>query len=75
MDDIDRAQAREQEFRDDAIAAALDLHPHEGLPSLSHCEECGAKIPVKRQRAVAGVTTCVGCQSKLEMAATGVPHR
>jgi len=32
--------------------------------SLTHCEECGAKIPVARQKAVPGVRLCVQCQSE-----------
>ncbi|MDB6063358.1 MAG: hypothetical protein JWM78_3461 [Verrucomicrobiaceae bacterium] len=31
-------------------------------PSLTHCEECGVKIPVARQQAVPGVRLCVKCQ-------------
>ncbi len=31
-------------------------------PSLSHCEECDAAIPLARQRAVPGVRLCVVCQ-------------
>lgn len=35
-------------------------------PSLSHCMECGDKIPVKRQKAVAGCKFCVECQQYFE---------
>jgi phage/conjugal plasmid C-4 type zinc finger TraR family protein len=35
-------------------------------PSLTHCEECGAKIPPARQKAVAGVRLCVKCQEAEE---------
>ena len=31
-------------------------------PSLSHCEECDAAIPLARQQAVPGVRLCVACQ-------------
>jgi phage/conjugal plasmid C-4 type zinc finger TraR family protein len=31
-------------------------------PSLSHCAECGAKIPEARQAAIPGVRLCVSCQ-------------
>jgi len=31
-------------------------------PSLSHCEECGTKIPEARQTAIPGVRLCVSCQ-------------
>ena len=29
---------------------------------LTHCEECDAKIPAARRKAVPGVRLCVGCQ-------------
>jgi phage/conjugal plasmid C-4 type zinc finger TraR family protein len=31
--------------------------------SLSHCEECGEKIPEARRQAMPGVRLCVACQS------------
>ncbi len=31
-------------------------------PGLTHCEECEAKIPAARRKAVAGVRLCVTCQ-------------
>jgi phage/conjugal plasmid C-4 type zinc finger TraR family protein len=31
-------------------------------PGLSHCEECEAKIPAARRKAVPGVRLCVSCQ-------------
>ena len=35
-------------------------------PSLTHCEECGDEIPVKRQELVPGVKFCVYCQQLQE---------
>jgi len=32
-------------------------------PSLKRCEECDAKIPEARRKAVPGVRLCVACQS------------
>jgi phage/conjugal plasmid C-4 type zinc finger TraR family protein len=32
--------------------------------SLSHCEECGAKIPEARRQAVPGVRLCIKCQAE-----------
>jgi len=32
-------------------------------PGLEHCEECDAKIPEARRRAVPGVRLCVTCQA------------
>jgi phage/conjugal plasmid C-4 type zinc finger TraR family protein len=37
-------------------------------PSLSHCTECGDEIPEARRTAIAGVDTCVYCQSQRENA-------
>lgn len=31
-------------------------------PGLKHCEECEAKIPEARRKAVPGVRLCVNCQ-------------
>jgi len=31
-------------------------------PGLSHCEECDARIPEARRKAVPGVRLCVQCQ-------------
>ncbi len=31
-------------------------------PSLKHCEECDAKIPEARRKALPGVRLCVPCQ-------------
>ena len=35
-------------------------------PSLTHCEECGEEIPVKRQELVPGCRLCVYCQQLAE---------
>lgn len=34
--------------------------------SLTHCEECDAKIPEARRQAVPGVRLCVKCQAELD---------
>lgn len=31
-------------------------------PSLTHCEDCDAPIPVARREAVPGVRLCIACQ-------------
>ena len=49
---------------DDAVKLARS-RLHVGK-SLTHCEECGAKIPEARQQAVPGVRLCVACQSELD---------
>lgn len=33
-------------------------------PGLKSCEECGAKIPEARRKAVPGVRLCVACQNE-----------
>ncbi|HDY84068.1 hypothetical protein LCGC14_1124090 [marine sediment metagenome] len=49
---------------EDAISLARSRLPHG--ESLTHCEECDAKIPEARQKAIAGVRLCVNCQSALD---------
>jgi phage/conjugal plasmid C-4 type zinc finger TraR family protein len=49
---------------DDAVARARRaLRKGE---SLTHCEDCGEKIPEARRRAVPGVHRCVACQSEAD---------
>lgn len=45
---------------EDAVARARSKLGHG--ESLTHCEECGAKIPEARRQAVLGVRLCVACQ-------------
>ena len=45
---------------DDAVKRARAKLPRG--PSLAHCEECDAKIPEARRKAVPGVRLCVACQ-------------
>ena len=42
------------------------LEAQASQPSLTHCEECGDEIPVKRQELVLGVKLCVYCQQLQE---------
>ena len=46
---------------DDAVKRARSKLPRG--ESLAHCEECDAKIPEARRKAVPGVRLCVACQS------------
>ena len=46
----------------DAVALARSLLP-DG-PGAEECDDCGDDIPAARRRAIAGVRTCVGCQSE-----------
>jgi len=45
----------------DAVSAARARLP--AGESLTHCEDCGEPIPPRRRAALAGVRTCVACQS------------
>ena len=36
--------------------------------SLEHCEECGARIPEARRKALPGVRLCVTCQEEHDQA-------
>ena len=47
---------------DDAVQRARSQLPKG--ESLSHCEECGAKIHEARRAAVPGVRLCIACQSE-----------
>lgn len=49
---------------EDAISLARSQLPQG--ESLTHCEECNAKIPEARQKAIAGVKLCINCQSELD---------
>jgi len=68
MSDIfDRAAAREQELRDDALAAR-ERRARAGRAAVAaaHRAACEQPIPEARRRALPGVQTCVECQSDLE---------
>ena len=65
-DDIDRAQAREQEMRSDALAEhARHVQPAAG-DSAKVCTMCDGEIPEGRRRAIPGVKTCIECQKDIE---------
>jgi len=46
---------------EDAVTLARSRLP--SGESLTHCEACGAGIPVLRRNAVPGVRLCVSCQT------------
>lgn len=65
-DVFDRAQAREEEMRQDALA---DQARHAQLPagdSAERCVWCAEPIPNARRQALPGVQTCIDCQSDIE---------
>ena len=54
-----------QDQIDDSIADAV-LSARASMPtgeSETHCVECGEPIPERRRRALAGVRTCMACQT------------
>ena len=68
-DFYDRASDREQELRDDAIAAQRRrTAADQGTPSAEFCRICEGPIPEARREHVPGVQTCVDCQNDLEIA-------
>ncbi|MBK6376433.1 MAG: DksA/TraR family C4-type zinc finger protein [Xanthomonadales bacterium] len=72
---------------DGAVQDQIDATIKEGIarartrlgkgPGLKHCEECAAKIPEARRKAVPGVRLCVGCQEARdrEVRAAGINRR
>ncbi len=61
MDDIDYAQAINEQF----LETALEDHRRH-MPtgeSLTHCEDCGEEIPEARRKAVPGCRRCIDCQT------------
>ena len=62
-DDIDRAQAHEEELRSDALAAQA-RKTQVTQESAKWCKGpgCGVRIPEARRKAVPGVQYCVECQ-------------
>ena len=67
-DDIDRAQEREQEMRQDATAEQARRAQTEAGDSALFCAVCEEEIPDARRKAVPGVQTCIACKEELEEA-------
>jgi phage/conjugal plasmid C-4 type zinc finger TraR family protein len=65
VDIVDRAQAREAELLEDALARARGPLAA-AAASRVHCQDCDGPIPAARRRAVPGCTTCVDCQDARE---------
>ena len=71
-DDVDRASAREQEVRDDALRAQARRAGLAGMTVADSAEFCGARgcgvlIPAARRAAVPGCRLCVVCQGRAEL--------
>lgn len=66
-DVFDRAQEREEEMRQDALAEqARRAGDPAGRVSAEECRMCGEPIPEGRRQAVPGVETCIECQRDVE---------
>jgi len=66
MDEIDRAQERDEFFRELALSQRRGgVTPPE--TTATHCFECGEEIPEGRRRAVPGARLCVSCQEAREI--------
>jgi phage/conjugal plasmid C-4 type zinc finger TraR family protein len=68
-----------QDQIDDTVSDAVE-HARSAIltgPSAEFCVECGEEIPERRRRAVAGVQTCILCQSERDgkRAASGFNRR
>lgn len=59
-DEIDRAQAYDQFFRELALA---ERKPQLAGPSALVCEDCDEEIPEARRLAMPGCRRCVDCQT------------
>lgn len=65
---MDRAQAREEEMRQDALAERARRAPALAGDSTLACAECGNVIPEARRQAVPGTRHCIECQRDIERA-------
>lgn len=68
-DDIDRAQAREQQLREDALRDQVRRAGLTGktmADSAVECIDCDAQIPEARRWAVPGCERCVMCAGRQE---------
>lgn len=71
-DVFDQAQARDEEMRQDALAAFARKARLVAPESAELCTICDEPIPEARRMALRGVQTCVLCQQELELALRGV---
>ncbi len=66
-EEAEMAQVHSLHINMNAVAEHRRRLEKEALePSLTHCEECGDEIPVKRQLAVKGCKMCVYCKELSE---------
>lgn len=65
-DDVDRAQALEEEMRTWALGELERRRVPTVATSAEQCKSCGETIPEARRQALPGVQTCVECQRDIE---------
>ena len=65
-DVFDRAQEREEEMRQDALAKQARQAQTVAGDSALVCAMCEEPIPEGRRQAVPGVQTCIECQTDVE---------
>lgn len=65
-DVFDRAQEREEEMRQDALAKQARLAQTVAGDSALVCAMCEESIPEGRRLALPGVQTCIECQNDVE---------
>lgn len=68
-DALERAQVREAQLRDDALADQARRAGLEGKTPADSAEICGIceePIPLERRAAYPGTQLCIGCKEELE---------
>ncbi len=66
MSKLDDAQKIEQHLLDAALSIQREKANTSGA-AFMHCQECGIDIPKQRRDAIKNCSTCVDCQSLIEI--------
>jgi len=68
-DEIDRAQARDEYFRETALAEHFRRGIRNSMDTTAavNCEGCGREIPEPRRIVMPGCRFCVRCQEQHEL--------
>ena len=66
MDQFDRAQELDQQYRQQAIAAQVGKSSPGATPGRTDCIDCERTIPEGRRIAEPGCQRCVACQQDFE---------
>ena len=66
-DKSERASAREEQLRDDALAKMRQAQAKQAAKGeTTQCDTCDDDIPAQRREALPYVRTCIACASKAE---------